>query len=73
MAFTQAQLDALDKALGEGALVVKYEDKQIEYRSLDEMMRLRNTMRRELSGATGGSSLGGTRIHASYSGGASHE
>lgn len=48
MAWTQAQLDALDQAIAEGALTVRYQDKQVQYRSLDEMMRIRSLMASEL-------------------------
>ena len=53
MAYTQAQLVALEAAIAEGALTVKYQDKQVTYRSLDEMIRLRNMMRREMGYSTG--------------------
>lgn len=48
MSFTQAQLDALDKAIAEGVLTVRYADKQVTYRSLEEMMRLRRIITNEL-------------------------
>jgi len=48
MAFTQAQLDALEEAIGQGATRVKYADKEVEYRSLSEMLRLRDVLRRAL-------------------------
>lgn len=56
MAYTTEQLNALDAAIAEGALTVKYQDKQVTYRSLDEMIRIRNLMRDELglNGASGG-------------------
>jgi len=44
MAFTQAQLDALEKAIAEGVNKVKYENKEVEYRSLEEMLKLRDLM-----------------------------
>lgn len=37
MAYTQAQLDALQAALASGTLRVEYEDRAITYRSLDEL------------------------------------
>ena len=43
--WTLEQLHALEKALAEGVLTVKYSDKLITYRSLDEMLRLREAMR----------------------------
>lgn len=47
-AFTSEQLAALEKAIAEGVYKVKYQDKEVEYRSLSEMITLRNLMRREL-------------------------
>ena len=48
MAFTQAQLDALEAAIAGGELVVQYQDKKVQYRDLGEMMRIRDMMRRDL-------------------------
>lgn len=48
MAFTQQQLDTLDAAIAQGALVVKYGDKEVTYRSLTDMIRLRNMMAESL-------------------------
>lgn len=63
MAYTTEQLNALDAAIAEGALTVKYQDKMVTYRSLDEMMRIRKLMRDELG--LNGSSRG--RTFASFS------
>lgn len=46
--YTQAQLDALNAAIAQGALQVRYGDKHVIYRSMDEMLRLRDLMKREL-------------------------
>ena len=43
--WTVEQLHALEKSISEGVYVVKYSDKMITYRSLDEMLRLREAMR----------------------------
>jgi hypothetical protein len=48
MAYTQQQLAALEAAIAEGALSVKYADKAVTYRSLDEMQRIRDSMRDDL-------------------------
>jgi hypothetical protein len=48
MAFTQTQLDALDTAIAGGTLTVEYDGKRITYRSLSEMLKLRDMMRSEL-------------------------
>lgn len=48
MAFTLDQVTALESAIAEGALRVKYADKEVEYRSLSDMMALLNSMKQEL-------------------------
>lgn len=47
--FQQSDLDALEKAIKNGRIRVKYGDKEVTYRSLDEMMRIRDIMKGELS------------------------
>ncbi len=42
--FTIDQYNALAAAIASGALRVKYADKEVEYRSLAEMVTLLNTM-----------------------------
>lgn len=45
MAWTQSDLDSLDKAIRSGALTVRRADgSQVQYRSLDEMLRIRAEM-----------------------------
>lgn len=48
MAFTQNQLTALESSIAQGALSVQFGERRITYHSLDEMIRLRDTMRAEL-------------------------
>lgn len=48
MAWNQTDLTALEDAIKSGALRVKYTDKEVEYRSLDEMIRIREMIRKEL-------------------------
>lgn len=48
MAFTQTQLTALESAIAQGVLSVQFNDRRVTYHSLDEMIRLRDTMRSEL-------------------------
>lgn len=52
MAYTQKQLDDLEASIAEGALTVKYEDRLVTYRSLDEMISIRAVIRNAL-GLTG--------------------
>lgn len=54
MAWTQSDLDALETAMKGGVRKVKYSDKEVEYRDLEEMMKLRNIMKKSL-GQTKGS------------------
>lgn len=53
MSFSQAQLDALDAAIAVGALRVTQGGETVEYRSLDEMMRVRALMVASANPATG--------------------
>lgn len=46
--WTQADLTALDQAIAQGALRVRYRDRDVTYRSLDEVLQLRSLMQREL-------------------------
>ena len=48
MAYTQQQIDILKAAIAEGALTVRYSDKQVTYRSLDEMLRILSLMEQEV-------------------------
>jgi hypothetical protein len=48
MAFTQDDLDVLNASIAQGALKVKYADKEVEYRSLKDMLELRRLMAAEL-------------------------
>lgn len=51
MAWTNAQLTALETAISNGSLSVEYGDKKVVYRSLEEMLKLREIMKRELFGS----------------------
>lgn len=48
MAFTQAQLDAIEEAIVSGTTSVSYEGKSVTYRTLDEMLRVRAIIRTAL-------------------------
>lgn len=48
MAWTQADLDALNKSIASGTTSVRYADRTVQYRSLEEMMKIRALMRDEL-------------------------
>lgn len=46
--YTLEQLTALQEAISQGARRVKYADKEVEYRSLDEMLSLEDKMKKDL-------------------------
>lgn len=46
--FTLDQLKSLESAIADGALKVKYSDKEVEYRSLEEMLKIRDIMKNDL-------------------------
>lgn len=48
MAFTQVQLNNLEDAIAEGVTSVQLNGRQIQYLSLKEMERLRDSIRAEL-------------------------
>ena len=48
MAFTQAQLDALDAAIVSGELSVEYPNGSVKYRSLEEMLEIRDLLAGDL-------------------------
>ncbi|AOS78307.1 MULTISPECIES: phage head-tail joining protein [Hydrogenophaga] len=48
MAYTQAQLDALEAALAKGEKRVTFGDKTVEYRSVDELMAAIEAVKRNL-------------------------
>lgn len=50
--YTQDQYNKLMDAIGQGALLVKYADKEVQYRSLDDMLRIKSLMENDLGIAT---------------------
>lgn len=60
--WTLENLYKLEEAIIQGALIVKYSDKTIEYRSLDEMLKIRDIIKKQL-GLVGKT----TRLKAEFS------
>jgi len=48
MAYTTLEYETLVKAIAQGALSVKYGDKEVVYRSLSDMLRIKKEMEAEL-------------------------
>lgn len=61
MAYTNEQYMALKEAIAGGELSVRYADRNITYRSIDEMLRIQRLMEAELFPNSGASS-GGRRL-----------
>lgn len=53
MAYTKAHLDAVERAIARGEKIVRYTDRTVEYRSVDELMRARDLIRSELVQSAG--------------------
>ena len=52
MAFTQDQLDAIDLAIAGGTLRVRIGEKDITYRSMDELLKARAVIANGVDGAS---------------------
>ncbi len=50
MAWTQDDLDKLGAAIAKGATEVAYKGNRVQYRSLDEMLKLKQQMEAEVKG-----------------------
>lgn len=53
MAWTQTDLDAIKAAIAKGVKRVTYENKTVEYRSIDELKAARDEIQKELDQAAG--------------------
>jgi hypothetical protein len=53
MAYTQKHLDAVERAIARGEKVVRYTDRTVEYRSIDELLKARDVIRTSLTDAAG--------------------
>lgn len=58
MAFTTTDLAAIDAAIASGELSVKFADRQVDYRSIDDLIKARNLIKVEIAKtASGGATL----------------
>ncbi|MEO4015465.1 phage head-tail joining protein [Pseudomonas rossensis] len=48
MSFTQKHLDAVEAAIARGEKTVRYTDRTVEYRTVDELLRAREEIRSSL-------------------------
>lgn len=62
MAWTQANLDAIETAIASGELRVSFEGRSVEYRSIEELQKARAEIKAALSEAEGGTIVRQVRI-----------
>lgn len=48
MAFSQSDLDAINTAIASGALKVKYADREVQYQSLADLLKIKGLIEKEL-------------------------
>lgn len=65
MAYTQEQYEKLKAAIAGGELSVRYADRSVQYRSIDEMVRILKLMEADLFQDSAGTV--GTRRYTSFS------
>lgn len=53
MAYTKAHLDAVERAIARGEKIVRYSDRTVEYRTVDELIKARDLIRTELTNSAG--------------------
>jgi len=53
MAFTQTDLDALDAARKQGARRVRFQDREFEFDSVDDYLKLRNLILNDIAQQSG--------------------
>lgn len=56
MAWTQTDLDKLDRAIAKGQLKVRFADRQVEYQTTDDLLKARAAISAELSAQSSGRS-----------------
>jgi hypothetical protein len=68
MTWTTTQLTTLEESIALGATTVQYSDRTVTYRSLTDMMRLRDMIRKDLglTGTTDGSIGNGKRKYYEF-------
>lgn len=54
--WTQADIDALESSIKKGVRTVQFENRSVTYHSLDEMLKLLDTMRSAVAQTSGGTS-----------------
>lgn len=63
MPFTQADLDALDAARKQGARRVRFQDREFEFDSIEDYLKLRNLILNDIAQQTGPQQVRQVRIY----------
>jgi len=66
MAYTKADLDRIDAAIKSGKLRVKFDKRETEFRTMNEMLQIRNLIIKELEGNHGSDSMAETTFQLVY-------
>ncbi len=53
MAWTQSQLDAIESAIASGELTVRFGDRTVTYRSMDELLQARAVIKESIDASVG--------------------
>ncbi|WP_397453774.1 phage head-tail joining protein [Pseudomonas lurida] len=53
MSFTPKHLEVIERAIARGEKTVRYSDRTVEYRSIDELLKARDEIRTSLTNAAG--------------------
>ncbi|MGB9088901.1 MAG: hypothetical protein WCC29_04865 [Pseudomonas farsensis] len=53
MAYTKADLATVERAIARGEKIVRYSDRTVEYRTVDELIQARNLIQSELARVAG--------------------
>jgi arginase family enzyme len=61
MAYTQADLDRLDRAIASGVLTVEVAGRRMTYHSVDELLKARSHVAAQLAGTSANARTGATK------------
>jgi cysteine synthase len=53
MAFTSADLTAIEKAIATGTLRVRFENREVQYQTITELLKARDVIRDAIAAGTG--------------------
>ena len=54
MAWTESDIEVIERAIASGTLSVQYADRSVTYRSVTDLLKARNAMRAVINGSSAG-------------------